>query len=46
MKSQETNDPNEIGAIIDQFDKLALEDKGDLRRAKNRRDFLKIRKGT
>jgi hypothetical protein len=41
-KTRETRDPEEMGKIIEQFDKLALEDKGDLKKAKIRRDFLKI----
>lgn len=44
-RTRETRDPEEMGKIIEQFDKMALEDKGDLKKAKIRRDFLKIRKG-
>jgi hypothetical protein len=38
-KTRETRDPEEMGKIIEQFDKLALEDKGDLKKAKIRRDL-------
>lgn len=43
--TQQTKDPDEMDKAIERFDKLALEDKGDLKKAKSRRDFLKIRKG-
>ncbi|XP_076105106.1 lim and transglutaminase domain protein ltd-1-like isoform X1 [Mytilus galloprovincialis] len=42
--TQQTKDPDEMDKAIERFDKLALEDKGDLKKAKSRRDFLKIRK--